>query len=150
MGAGKKKSKKPSGTKAEQLLRSSTFFSDECLGRLVPERLRAVDMLVESWEDHFKAGTEDSDWLPVVGERGWIVLTKDKAIRRKPWEMEKVVKHGVRMFTLPNGNMNAEQMAAIFLDNRLRMARVLHKNRFPFIATVFRDGVQIEYPERTE
>jgi PIN like domain len=143
MGAGRKKSKKPSGTKADQLLESSTFFTDECLGSFVPASLRAAGMLIETWEQHFKEGTEDVAWLPVVGERKWVVLTKDKAIRRKPWEMEKVIAYGIRMFTLPNGNMNGEQMVKVFLDSRLRMARTLHKNPDPFIATVFSTEVQI-------
>jgi hypothetical protein len=30
---------------------------------------------------HFPAGTEDSIWLPFVGKKSWILLTKDKRIR---------------------------------------------------------------------
>jgi hypothetical protein len=143
MGERPKKSKKPSGTRAEQLLEQSTFYVDECLGRQIVLDLRAAGMLIEAWHDHFPSGTDDVDWLPVVGSRAWVVLTKDKAIRRKPWELEKVITAGVRMFTLPNGKMNGGDMTKMFLDNRLRMGRALNKNRFPFVAVVSSSGVEI-------
>jgi hypothetical protein len=143
MSGRRKKSKKPSGTKAEQLLEQAVWFTDECLGQRVPAALRAAGMTIEPWYDHFPAGTLDEIWLPEVGARGWIVLTKDKAIRRKPWEMGKVIAAGVRMFTLPSGNMTGDQMAALFLDNRLDMGRCLKKNRGPLIAVVSQSGVTL-------
>lgn len=143
MGDRPKKSKKPSGTRAEQLLEGATFFVDECLGRQTAATLRAAGMTIEAWHAHFAPGTEDVEWLPVAGARGWVVLTKDKAIRRKPWEMDKVIAAGVRLFTLPNGNMSGDEMAQTFLANRLKMGRVLHKNRGPFVAVVSKTGITI-------
>jgi len=51
---------------------------------------------------------------------------------------------GVRLFTLPNGNTTAEQMVQIFLENRWRMIHAALKNPGPFIATVYRDCVEIK------
>jgi hypothetical protein len=143
MGARQKKSKKPSGTKAEQQLEERTFFTDECLGRSVGEALRAIGVKVELYTDHFSPGVPDVDWLPVVGEKGWVVITKDKAIRRKPWEREKVLASRVQMFTLPNGNMTGEQMGKVVVESRLRMARFLHKHTGPFIANVSQTEVTL-------
>lgn len=81
--------------------------------------------------------------MPKVGQVGWIVLTKDKAIRRKPWEMEAVLSYGVRMFTLPTGNMTAADMAEVFKSNRLRMGRLLRHHPKAFIAVVSRSGVEL-------
>ena len=143
MSGRRKKSKKPSGTRAEQLLEQSTFFRDECLGRQVPESLRSQGWKVEPWYAHFERGTDDAVWLPIVGGRGWVVLTKDKAIRRKPWEMDKVMSACVRMFTLPTGSMSGADMLAVFLANGRRMGRVLHKQQGPFIAVVSRTEVVV-------
>ncbi|QDU18705.1 hypothetical protein ETAA1_05980 [Urbifossiella limnaea] len=82
-------------------------------------------------------------WLPVAGERGWVVLTKDKAIRRKPAEREKVIAYGVRMFTLPSGSMNGEEMAQTFLDSGRDIGRTLHRHPWPFVAQVSRQGVTV-------
>jgi hypothetical protein len=144
MGARRKKSKKPSGTRAEQLLEKTTFYTDECLGRHeVPEALRAGGLTVETWFNHFPPRTEDVVWLPYCGERGWVVLTKDKAIRRVEPEMDKVISTGVRMFTLPSGGMSGGQMAAIFLRNARRMARTLLKHPGPFVAVASYSGIEI-------
>ena len=43
-------------------------------------------MRVEIHDDHFSPDAEDADWLRVVGQRGWAVLTKDERIRRRPVE----------------------------------------------------------------
>jgi hypothetical protein len=37
---------------------------------------------------YFSSGTEDTVWLPFVGERGWMFVTKDKKIRFN--ELEKL------------------------------------------------------------
>jgi hypothetical protein len=47
------------------------------------------------------------------------------------------------MFTLPNGNMTADQMADVFLTNRLKMGRLLHQHPEPFVAVVSRSGVEL-------
>ena len=143
MGARSKKSKKPSGTRAEQLLKEVTFYVDECLGkRQVPDALRAGGLNIEVWFDHFPGGTEDVVWLPYCGVRGWVVLTKDKAIRRIAAEMDKVISAGVRMFTLPSGNMSGGQMASVLLGQQRRMARALLRNPDPFVAVVSHSGIE--------
>jgi hypothetical protein len=45
-------------------------------------------MHVEVHDDHFAPDAPDAVWLRVVGERGWVVLTKDERIRRRPLERE--------------------------------------------------------------
>jgi predicted nuclease of predicted toxin-antitoxin system len=144
MSARQRKSKKPSGTRAERLLEESTFYTDECLGRHdVADALRAAGLKIEPWHRHFPPRTPDVEWLPYCGERGWVVLTKDKAIRRVEAEMAKVISSRVRMFTLTSGSMSGRQMASVFLGRRLAMARMLNANRYPFVATVSSSGVEI-------
>ena len=52
-----------------------------------PHMIRAVEehgLLCEKHLDHFARGTEDTSWLPVVGQRGWVLVTTDARIRTKP------------------------------------------------------------------
>ena len=44
------------------------------------------------------------------------------------------------MFTLPSGQMTGEEMADVYLSNRMKIARFLKKNKAPFIAVVYKDA----------
>jgi hypothetical protein len=72
-----------------------------------------------------------------------VVLTKDKAIRRKSWEREKVIASGVQMFTLRSGTMTGEEMARVFLEIRLRVARLMLRQPGAFVALVSRSEVTL-------
>jgi len=37
----------------------------------------------ERHQDHFSPGTPDTEWLPYIGQRGWILLTSDRRIRHR-------------------------------------------------------------------
>lgn len=136
------KSRKPSATKAELLLNSSIFFIDRCLGRQIGVTLREKGLRVELHEDHYADNAADSEWLVDVGSRGWVVLTKDKTIRRKPLERQAVITANVKMFTLPNANLTGAEMAEIFVSNLLGMGRFLKDHKPPFIASVSRNGIK--------
>ena len=100
-------------------------------------------MAVELHDDHFPQDAKDADWLPDVGARGWVVLTKDKRIRKRPDELAAVRAACVRMFVLSTGRgLSGEGMARVFLDSRARMERFIRKTPAPFIAGV--SGKQVK------
>jgi hypothetical protein len=76
------------------------------------------------------------------------VLTKDKAIRTRPVELQAVKQANVRMFTLSSGNMTGQEMGRIFVDNFLKMGRFMRKHSPPFIARVSTSGVALVYPAK--
>lgn len=83
----------PSGANAAQReaarLASLTFFLDHQIGRYqVAETLRAAGAKVEVHLDHFAGAMPDTDWIPEVARRGWVLITKDQHIRRNPLERE--------------------------------------------------------------
>lgn len=52
--------------------------------------------------------TKDTVWLPRVGVNGWVVITKDRHIRRRPAEVAAVFQNDVRMVVITgNKNMNS-------------------------------------------
>jgi hypothetical protein len=49
---------------------------------------------------------DDEDWLPIIAAERWVVLMRDKRIRRRPGEKSKFVEHGVVAFVFTGaGNM---------------------------------------------
>ena len=141
-----RKSRKPSGTKAEWLLSTCTFFVDRCLGKSVGIALRDAGLNIEFHADHFADDADDETWISDVGQRGWVVLTKDKAIRTRPVELRAVEAAKVRVFNLSGGNLTGAEMARIFVDNRLKIGRFIKNHPAPFIARVSASGVALVYP----
>ena len=113
-----------------------TFFVDRSLGKGVGRRLREAGASVELHDDHFAETTSDSVWIPDVTERGWVILTKDKNIRRPRGEREDVLLAKARIFTLTSGNMNGENMAKIFIDRLAEIERDANSETPPFVFVV--------------
>ena len=45
-------------------------------------------------------GALDDEWLPVVAEKGLVVITRDKKIRYRPAEKRAWIDHGILPFVL--------------------------------------------------
>lgn len=76
MAAKRKKSTTRSGTNLESLS-LYTFFLDRALeSYLLRGALKALGARVEMHRDYFEEDAEDVDWLPVVAQSEWVVLSK--------------------------------------------------------------------------
>jgi hypothetical protein len=85
----------------------------------------------------------DAVWLEQAGRAGWVALTKDDAIRRRPVELHALAAHGVRAFCLTNANLTGEQQRDRFLANINRMIQ-RSRRPGPWICAVYeRQPVQI-------
>jgi hypothetical protein len=51
-----------------------------------------------------RADAGDPRWLEIAGERDWIVIMRDKRIRRRPGEKIALIDAGVRAFCMTWGN----------------------------------------------
>jgi hypothetical protein len=77
----------------------ATFFFDndisfriaQALGHLVP------DHRVVALRDEFPTNTPDTAWIPEVGRKGWIVISRDHNQRRRDSEHKALMDNGVRV-----------------------------------------------------
>lgn len=95
---------------------------------------------MEVHDDHFPADARDEDWLPAVGARGWVVLTKDRRIKSRTTELVALMRGGVAAFVLSSANMSGDQMAAAYVNALPAMIRLLVRLARPFVARVARGG----------
>lgn len=120
---------------------SVTFFIDRCLGsRCIVETLLAAGISIEIHDEHFDKGAQDVEWLPEVGKRGWVVLTKDANIGKHTLERIAVARAQIKMFVLASQSLSGEEMAAIFLKAIVPMQEFVRKHPAPFIAKIYRDA----------
>jgi hypothetical protein len=126
------------------------FFIDRSLGRhQVPRALRAAGLTVHTMAEVYgeQAGQrlKDEVWLEDVGRRGWIVLMKDDAIRRRPAERAAVIASAVRAFCLTNAQLRGAQQAERLVANRHRIIAQAH-NAGPYIFGVHADRIARLWP----
>lgn len=46
--------------------------------------------------------TPDEEWLPIVAQQGWLVITRDQNLRNKTVEMDSILRHGAKVVTIVN------------------------------------------------
>jgi hypothetical protein len=111
------------------------FFADQCLsGRAIPRALtEASGYAAELFAHHFDLDTPDVDWLPEIGDRRWILVTKDRHIEQRPLEREAIINAKVRAFILTERNMSSKVMVALLKHAMPRMLSVIDTHQAPFI-----------------
>jgi hypothetical protein len=123
------------------------FFLDRCLGkRIVAARLRAAGFAIEIHADHFpetESLPEESDreWLKLAGEKRWVVLSKNKHIRRNQIEIAEILTSEVAAFISTATNVSGEQIADSFLAAMPAISTTLRNYARPFLATVSKSGI---------
>jgi len=118
-----------------------TFFIDRALGKKsVPDALKALGTNVEIHCDHFAPEAADVDWLPVVAQKGWVVLTKDVNIGRRYLEVLAIAQYGAKVFVLNSGNLTSNEMVDIFVESLDKISAFSQNHELPFIAKINRQG----------
>jgi hypothetical protein len=103
--------------------------------------LRDAGLRVEIHDDHFAQDAKDEEWLMVVGQRQWVVVTRDERIRYRAAGRQAIRRAKVRMFVLvARGNLRIEALAEIFLKAFPKVRVIAAEVKPPFIAKIWRDG----------
>jgi PIN like domain len=126
------------------------FFVDRSLGKSVVRGLRAKGLRIYSMADVYGEARaqelDDADWLGDAGANDWVVLTKDRAIRRRPNEREALMSAGVRVFCLTSAGLRGiEQLARL----ERNLPRILRQARSPgpYIYGVYDSEIRRLWPE---
>jgi PIN like domain len=125
------------------------LYLDENLHNCKPilDALAQHGVKYERHGQHFSPGTEDTAWLPLVGQKGWLLVTKDKRIRYNELEKTAVLRHRVREFYFSSGNYSGADMAEVLIAALPGMAKICRKHDAPFIASIARSGnVNLRFP----
>ena len=80
------------------------------------------------------------EWIAKVGDDGWLLLTKDRAIARKPAELTVFVTARARAFFLAHGDMKRREIVISIEAALVRIARLLKKTTPPTLRRVSPSG----------
>jgi len=119
------------------------LFFDENLGIQLSNGLREFGEDTCHLLDCFSAGTFDEVWLQTIGERGWLLLTCDKRIRRRPLEKEALKKYKVGAFFLLGKKMNRWDYIKQVVRAWDKIKDIAEREKPPFVYQVNRHGTEI-------
>lgn len=91
-------------------------------------------------DDHFHQETPDIQWCREVGDKGWVIITKDKQIRCNRVELETLLAANVPCFCLDTANMTGAEMSEAILTALPTALRMVAKYQPPFVAVISRSG----------
>ena len=128
-------------TRSSSRLEPLVFFLDRNPGKhTIADALRQAGVEVQIHDDHFRQETPDEEWLREVGQRSWIVLTKDTQIRYRAHERAALMQAGVRTFVLVAKNLSGREMADVLVKALPAIRRFVANHQPPFIAKVTRSS----------
>lgn len=117
------------------------FFLDYQIGRhVVADALRAAGASVEVHIDHFPMNAPDTEWIPQVASREWVLITKDQHIHRNLLERETYRDEGLRGFVATGDNMNGHDLAALLVRCLPGMTRRATGRPGPLLFAISRYG----------
>jgi hypothetical protein len=127
------------------------LYLDEnlCNSKFILETLTKLGVRFERHLAHFSRGTLDETWLPLVGKKGWVLLTADKRIRYNLLEKRALEKNRIREFVFASGNMSGREMAEALERTLRKMLSLCSKVDPPFVAAITRSGeVHLRWPQK--
>lgn len=96
----------------------------------------------------FPRGTPDEEWLAACGERRWLVLTRDKHIRRRILEREALQVYGVGAFAFTGGQATGTETADIVQRLLPKMVNIAISEPRPFLCTFGLTTPLVRIPSR--
>ena len=113
----KKKSKKPSASSSASPPEIPLLFIDRCAwSQRLDDALKEAGIPFVAHREKFEPACDDTVWLTVAGQEGWVVITRDKNIRRKANELLAFREAKLIVFALASGNASAADTAALVTE----------------------------------
>lgn len=118
------------------------IFFDRSIPRGVAEAVKQVREDACWLEDVFEEGwIKDRKWIPAIGARGWLVVSKDKKIRTRPEERRAVRENNVGIFIFSyRGGLNRWQILKLVTSTLDEMEEKFAATPRPFMYLIDRNG----------
>jgi hypothetical protein len=119
------------------------IFIDRSVPRSIARALQLVRPDVYWLEDVwiFHKGTKESEWLPAVGQAGWLVVSRDKKILSRPAERQAITDGAVGAFIFTQkADPTKWEYLKMLARNLDDMERIFEEEQRPFIWKIQQGG----------
>jgi hypothetical protein len=132
----KRSRKRSAASSIAKRLESTVFYLDESIySRVLYERMVSLGARVERVGEAFPFGSSDQVWLKGCGQRGWVALTRDRNIRRRPLERRAIRSAGAAVFVFTAGGASAGDTANSIARLLHRFVNIAASEKRPFVRT---------------
>ena len=111
------------------------LFFDRDVGIALPQALALLRLptRVEYLQNHFPADSQDDQWMPVVGARGWILIGHDRMHHRRHPESSAIHQYEMGCFYLWGAQALRWEKMRCFLNAYERILDAIATTPKPFI-----------------
>jgi hypothetical protein len=113
----------------------------------VAEAIRSAGYVVRTMAEVYGEDTRVDDvvWIADADAAGWVALTKDERITRRPEEQAALVTSALRVFAIGNQHLTGPVMVEYY---RVNLNRIVQRARRPgpFVDLVRPDSVERRWP----
>jgi len=116
------------------------FIDRDAWSRKLGQALDGAGIVHVAHHQKFDSESPDVEWIEMAGRHGWIAITRDQSIRRKPNELAAIRASRAIIFVFTSGNLSAEDTARILLQALPRVYRLAASGKRPRLFSLRRDG----------
>ena len=119
------------------------FIVDNNLGLKLVTGLRDLGYTnIEHLQETFAQGTIDEEWLEHIGKYGYILITKDKRIRKNPKEKQALLRYNIVAFYLGGSEVGIKEISKQIINawNKMESYAKKAKKRGTAVAFIVRSG----------
>jgi hypothetical protein len=123
----------------------TVFYIDASFPLAVRQAIASVrdDVLYAGGPDAPAEDVDDDVWLPLAGANKWVVIHRDKKIRKRPAERQALIDSGVRTFCLTGaGNYTRWETLRLLAARWPDIEEVAGQRDGPYIEAVTWQGVR--------
>jgi len=88
----------------------------------------------------FDNESPDAEWIAAAGREGWIAISRDQRIHRKPNELAAIRSSRAIIFVFTSGNLSAEGTATVLLKALPKILTKAKGAKRPALFSIHKDG----------
>lgn len=124
-----------------------TTFFDENMGIIIPEEFAAsgelgeIRYLRKEFKEAVSIGpVDDIDWIPIVAQRGWLIITKDRKMLTRSHERQALIDNAAAVVLMSPADLTLDQMLSLLSTNADRLMDLANSRPRPFAVQLTPDG----------
>jgi len=91
-------------------------------------------------DDHLPINVPDEDWIKLVGQRGWVALTKDKNIRHRYAKFDAIFQHKASVIVIRAKSITGNELSKLVVQHFNSIQQFAAGHSAPFVAGIDRSG----------